>query len=174
MNKYSEWLPRKAIDEERCKNLALKWNISPLIARILLARGIEEEKVGEFLFPSFENTPDPFLMRDMDKAVERILLSFSRKEKVLIFGDFDVDGITATSLFLRFFKDLKFPSFYYIPHRLNEGYSLNKEAIQKAYKKGIKLIITCDCGSSSLEEIKFAHSLGMEVIVTDHHEVEFS
>mgnify|MGYP000704586733 CR=1 FL=1 len=167
-----KWILRKKWEEEKCRTLSQKWGVSPLLVKLLLNRGVEEDSFESYLFPSFDKLYDPFFMEGMEEAVNRILLSISRKERVLIYGDFDVDGITATSLLLKFMRDLKFPSFYYIPHRQSEGYGLNKEAIKKAFAKKIKLIITCDCGTSSIEEIKFAHSLGVEVIVTDHHRVE--
>lgn len=168
----SRWLLRKKWEEEKCRILSSRWNLPPLLIKLLLNRGIEETSIQNFLSPSFDSLHNPFTMHGMREAVNRILLSISRKEKVLIYGDFDVDGITATSLLLKFMRDLQFPSFYYIPHRQNEGYGLNREAIKKAATKGIKLIITCDCGSSSIDEIAFAHSLGLEVIVTDHHQME--
>jgi len=167
----TKWLLKKKWEEEKCQILSRRWKLSPLLIKLLLNRGIKEEFFQDFLFPSFDRLHDPFLMKGMREAVDRILLSISRKEKILVYGDFDVDGITATSLLLRFLGDLKFPSYYYIPHRQNEGYGLNIEAIKKAFAKDIKLIITCDCGTSSIEEIKYARSRGVEVIVTDHHQV---
>jgi len=118
------------------------------LVKLLLNREVKESEFEEYLHPSFEKLHDPFLMQGMDRAVERILLSLSRM------------------------LDLKFLPYYYIPHRQSEGYGLNREAIKKAFRKNIKIIITCDCGTSSLEKIKFARSLGLEVIVTDHHRVE--
>jgi len=165
------WLLRKKWEEEECLSLSQKWKLSPLLVALILNRGINKEDFEDYLFPSFDKLHDPFLMKGMQEVVERILLSISRRERILIYGDYDVDGITATSLILKFMKDLKFPAYYYIPHRQTEGYGLNKEAIRKASSKGINLIITCDCGTSSLEEIKFARSLGIDVIVTDHHQV---
>jgi len=166
------WILRKEGEKERSLSLSQKWGLSPLLVKLLLNREVKESEFEEYLHPSFEKLHDPFLMQGMDRAVERILLSLSRKEKLLIYGDYDVDGITATSLLLRFMLDLKFLPYYYIPHRQSEGYGLNREAIKKAFRKNIKIIITCDCGTSSLEKIKFARSLGLEVIVTDHHRVE--
>jgi len=168
----SRWIPRKNWDEEKCEFLSRKWKLSPILVKLLLNRNIDEDQLDSYLNPSFDKLHDPFLMHDMEKAVNRILLSINRREKILIYGDYDVDGITATSLLLKFMRDIKVPSYYYIPHRENEGYGLNQDAIKKAHRKGIKLIITCDCGVSSLKEVKFARSLGMEVVVTDHHQVE--
>lgn len=166
-----KWFLRGNQGEEDCQALSCKWKLSPLVIKLILNRGVKESYFEDYLFPSFDKLHDPFLMKGMREAVNRILLSISRGERILIYGDYDVDGITATSLLLKFMKDLKFPAYYYIPHRQNEGYGLNKEAIKKAFAKNIKLIITCDCGTSSLEEIRFAHSLGIEVIVTDHHQI---
>ncbi|MBE0479332.1 single-stranded-DNA-specific exonuclease RecJ [Candidatus Aerophobetes bacterium] len=163
---------RKKWNEERCHALSLKWKLSPLLIKLLLNREVEEECFSSYFSPSFDNLHEPFCMKGMEEAVGRILLSILRKEKVLIWGDFDVDGVTATTLLLKFMHDLKSPAYYYIPHRESEGYGLNKDGIRKAFTKNIKLIITCDCGTSSVDEIKLARSLGMEVVVTDHHQVE--
>lgn len=165
------WILRKGKEEEKLSFLSQKWGLSSLLVKLLLNREVKESEFEEYLHPSFAQLHDPFLMQGMDRAVERIILALKQGEKLLIYGDYDVDGITATSLLLRFLRDLKFSPYYYIPHRQSEGYGLNPEAIKKAFRKNIKVIITCDCGTSSREEIKFARSLGLEVIVTDHHRV---
>jgi len=166
------WILRKEVDQNLCLSLAQKYKLFPLLVKLLLNRELEEFEFEDYLNPSWDKLHNPFLMKGMSKAVERILCSLKRKEKILVYGDYDADGITATSLLLRFMQDFKFRSYYYIPHRQNEGYGLNKKAVKKAFHRGIKVIITCDCGTSSLEEIEFARSLDMEVIVTDHHRVE--
>ena len=166
------WLLRKKWEEEECEILARRWKLHPLIIKLLLNRGVGEDSFQHHLSPSFDALHDPFSMAGMREAVDRLLLSIARREKILIYGDFDVDGITATSLLLRLMRDLKFSCYYYIPDRQSEGYGLNREAIRKVATKDIKLIITCDCGTSSVEEIRYARSLGVDVIVTDHHQVE--
>ncbi len=145
--------------------------LSDLISSILASRGIiEKEAVREFLNPTREDFHDPFLMPDMEKAVDRILKAIQTQEKTIIYGDYDVDGITSITILKKFLEERNLQVGEYIPNRLNEGYGLNKEAVKKIAEQGYKLIITVDCGISCIEEIKYATELGLEVIVTDHHE----
>lgn len=145
--------------------------LSNLISSILASRGIiEKEDVREFLNPTRADFHDPFLMPDMEKAVDRILKAIQTQEKTVIYGDYDVDGITSITVLKKFLEERNLQVGEYIPNRLNEGYGLNKEAVKKIAEQGYKLIITVDCGISCIEEIKYATELGLEVIVTDHHE----
>lgn len=145
--------------------------LSDLISSILASRGIiEKEDVREFLNPTRDDFHDPFLMPDMEKAVDRILKAIQTQEKTIIYGDYDVDGITSITVLKKFLEERNLQVGEYIPNRLNEGYGLNKEAVKKIAEQGYKLIITVDCGISCIEEIKYATELGLEVIVTDHHE----
>lgn len=145
--------------------------LSNLISSILASRGIiEKEDVREFLNPTRDDFHDPFLMPDMEKAVDRILKAIQTQEKTIIYGDYDVDGITSITVLKKFLEERNLQVGEYIPNRLNEGYGLNKEAVKKIAKQGYKLIITVDCGISCIEEIKYATEFGLEVIVTDHHE----
>lgn len=145
--------------------------LSNLISSILASRGIiEKEDVREFLNPTRDDFHDPFLMPDMEKAVDRILKAIQTQEKTVIYGDYDVDGITSITVLKKFLEERNLQVGEYIPNRLNEGYGLNKEAVKKIAEQGYKLIITVDCGISCIEEIKYATELGLEVIVTDHHE----
>lgn len=145
--------------------------LSNLISSILASRGIiEKEDVREFLNPTRDDFHDPFLMPDMEKAVDRILKAIETQEKTIIYGDYDVDGITSITVLKKFLEERNLQVGEYIPNRLNEGYGLNKEAVKKIAEQGYKLIITVDCGISCIEEIKYATELGLEVIVTDHHE----
>ena len=145
--------------------------LSDLISSILASRGIiEKEAVREFLNPTREDFHDPFLMPDMEKAVDRILKAIQTQEKTIIYGDYDVDGITSITVLKKFLEERNLQVGEYIPNRLKEGYGLNKEAVKKIAEQGYKLIITVDCGISCIEEIKYATELGLEVIVTDHHE----
>lgn len=145
--------------------------LSNLISSILASRGIiEKEDVREFLNPTRDDFHDPFLMPDMEKAVDRILKAIQTQEKTIIYGDYDVDGITSITVLKKFLEERNLQVGEYIPNRLNEGYGLNKEAVKKIAEQGYKLIITVDCGVSCIEEIKYATELGLEVIVTDHHE----
>lgn len=145
--------------------------LSDLISSILASRGIiEKEDVREFLNPTRDDFHNPFLMPDMEKAVDRILKAIQTQEKTIIYGDYDVDGITSITVLKKFLEERDLQVGEYIPNRLNEGYGLNKEAVKKIAEQGYKLIITVDCGISCIEEIKYATELGLEVIVTDHHE----
>lgn len=145
--------------------------LSDLISGILASRGIiTKEEVRKFLNPTRNDFHDPFLMPDMNKAVDRILTAIQTQEKTIIYGDYDVDGITSVTVLKKFLKERGLETGEYIPNRLNEGYGLNKQAVSKIAEQGYKLIITVDCGISCIEEIKYATELGLEVIVTDHHE----
>ena len=158
-------------DANQIKELAEKNNISTLLANIFINKGITEKKDIElFINPTRDDFHDPYQMPDMEKAVNRILKAIDKNEKTIIYGDYDVDGITSITVLKKFFLDRGFEVGTYIPNRLNEGYGLNKEAVKEIADQGYKLIITVDCGISGIEEIEYAYSLGLEVIVTDHHE----
>jgi len=142
-----------------------------LLAHLLCIRGIcTVEEAALFLNPTFENLTDPFLLKDMDKAVERIFTAVKNKEKILIFGDFDADGVTSTALLCDFLEYCDANISWYIPHRIKEGYSLQVDHIQMAIDQDIDLIITVDCGVSSHEAVKAAFNEDIAVIITDHHE----
>ncbi len=152
--------------------LALQTGISLLQAQLLLNRGVSDKaSVNSFLHLQLADMADPMLMKGMSDALPLILNAANNRAMITIFGDYDADGLTATALLYNFFVDLDLPVSYYIPNRLNEGYSLNRNAIEKISKAGTGLIITVDCGISNEREISFAKDLGMEVIVTDHHQV---
>ena len=158
-------------DEELVNQIAEKYNISDILATVLVNRGIvKDEDIKIFLEPTRNDFHDPYLMPDMKLAVDRIMQAIENKEKVIIYGDYDVDGITSITVLHKFLKERGLETGYYIPNRLQEGYGLNKNAIKKIEDEGYTLIITVDCGISGLEEIEYAYELGMEVIVTDHHE----
>ena len=141
-----------------------------IVADILKRRGIEDaEQLVEFLSDAPKLTHDPFLMKNMKPAVLRIVKVLQNKEKICIYGDYDADGVTATSLLLTVFARLTRNITYYIPSRFDEGYGLNNEAIRLIAGQGVNLIITVDCGSVSCEEVELAKELGVDVIVTDHH-----
>lgn len=141
-----------------------------LIKSLLKNRGISGgEEIEEFLSPNPKLTFDPFLMKDMEGAVERILIALDKKEQICIYGDYDADGVCGVSLLMDIFQKLGANYSYYIPSRFDEGYGLNREAIEKIKERGTDLIITVDCGSSSYYEVIKAKELGMDIIVTDHH-----
>ena len=159
------------IDVDKVEELKEKYKLNDLLATILVNRGItSEEKIRQFLEPTRQDFYNPYLMKDMEIAVERIVKAIENQEKVIIYGDYDVDGITSTTVLKKFLKDLGLEVSYYIPNRLNEGYGLNNTAIEKIVNEGYSLMITVDCGISAIEEIDYANSLGLETIVTDHHE----
>lgn len=168
MNKKWEYIE---VDNSKVKDIAFNHNISEIIASVLLKRGINEDaEIEKFLHPSLDNLNDPFLLNDMDKAVDRIVACIDNNELVTIYGDYDVDGITSIATLSKFLTELGIRNDYYLPNRLEEGYGLNKAALDKIKENGTKLLITVDCGISAYEEVEYAKSLGMDVIVTDHHE----
>jgi len=160
-------------DKKLAENISKTVNCSPLIAALLVNRGIVSPKEsGDFLNISIENIRQPFSMKDMDKAVERISKAVCNKDKILVFGDYDVDGVTSTALLTGFLRNTGADVSYYIPHRTKEGYGLQKSHITGiAVPAGINLIITVDCGSSSHEAVKAALEAGIDTVITDHHMV---
>lgn len=167
-----KWIIQPQLPRQKLLSLSRKLSLSPLFLQLLFNREIDEENIRSFLHPCVDDLYDPFLMKGMDQAVTRLIQAIKKKEKVLVYGDYDVDGITATSLLLLFLRQVGLSAFYYIPHRQNEGYGLNRQALDKALRDQIQLIVTCDCGVSSLEEVEYAFSRDIEVIITDHHRVE--
>lgn len=168
MNKKWEFFSH---NPAKVAEISEKFNISELLATVLINRDIVEAKEVElFLNPTRNDFHDPYLMPDMRQAVDRIVKAIENKEKTMIYGDYDVDGITSITVLSRFFKERGLDVGAYIPNRLDEGYGLNKEAIKQIADDGYKLIITVDCGISGTEEVAYAYELGMEVIITDHHE----
>ena len=158
-------------DTKLIEKIQNKFNVSELIARIIASKGLEkDEDIQKFLAPTRNDFHDPYEMPDMQKAVDRILKAITTNEKIAIYGDYDVDGITSTTLLKKYFKDRGIEVGTYIPNRLNEGYGLNNEAINKIAEDGYNLIITVDTGITANEQVELARSLNMDVIVTDHHE----
>ncbi len=158
------------INQKEKEELKKEYNIDDLLAIVLVNRGIKKEEIRKFLEPTRNDFYNPYEMPDMEKAVERILKSIENKEKIIIYGDYDVDGITSITVLESFLKERGLEVNHYIPNRLNEGYGLNKNAIEKIAKENYDLMITVDCGITGIEEIKYAKELGIETIVTDHHE----
>lgn len=158
-------------NNEKIEEISQKYNLNKLLATILVNRKIEENQIEIYLNPNRKNFHDPFLMPDMEIAVNRILKAMKNKEKIIIYGDYDVDGITSITVLKSFLKDRGIDVDQYIPNRLEEGYGLNNPAVKKIAEQDYDLMITVDCGISGIEEIKYANSLGIETIVTDHHEV---
>src|SRR4030066_1177604 len=158
-------------DDALQSRLSADLNISPLVSRILINRGIRDiTSAGEFLNVSYKNLIDPFRLNDMEKAVGRLLQTIKQKGRILVAGDYDVDGVTASALYLEFFRKLGIDAKLYIPDRIRDGYGLNENVVHIAMSHGIDVILTADCGTASVVPIKSAMDLGIDVIVTDHHE----
>lgn len=156
-------------DEEQCAALAAAIGKPPAMASLLLHRGITTAKEADiFLHPERQEFFDPFLMQDMDKAVERIASAIDKKEKIVVYGDYDVDGITATALLVHNLKELGADAEYYIPDRLKEGYGFNVEALQRLAAAGTQLLISVDCGISAVDVVREVAD-DMDIIITDHH-----
>lgn len=155
---------------DRALEISNKFNLNLLTSKILSHKNLKDDEIEKFLNPTRNDFYDPFLMPDMDKAIDRIIKAVKSKEKIIIYGDYDADGITSTTILKRFFRDRGINVDSYIPNRLEEGYGLNKEAIKQIADNGYKLIITVDCGITAIEEVNLAKELGVDVVVTDHHE----
>ncbi len=167
-----KWEIDHVTDEEEVNRLAQELGIPEVLSRILLKRGIDDfDKARPYFRPDLEQLHDPFLMKDMDLAVERLHTALTNGEKILVFGDYDVDGVSGCSLlYMVLAKMVGSKVSYYIPDRVSEGYGLSKSAISKCVEKDISLIVTVDCGVTAVEEVAFANEQGVDVIISDHHE----
>ncbi|MCS7229218.1 MAG: single-stranded-DNA-specific exonuclease RecJ [Candidatus Kryptonium sp.] len=167
----NKWKIIQVEKPELVNNLSKDAKIPKPIAKILVSRGIDSvEKVNSFFNPRLEDLHDPFLMEDMEKAVERISRAILNKEKILIYGDYDVDGTTGASMLYLFLRELGANVEVYIPDRFKEGYGISKIGIEKAHQKGVNVMIAVDCGITAINEVKIARELGIDVIICDHHE----
>lgn len=163
------WKIRKH-DADAVNLLAAKLGVKPLIAALLIVRGHDTaEKALAFLNPSLEHLHDPLLLKGMREAVDRIQKAIDEREKIMIWGDYDVDGTTGTYLLRRMLSLLGSDSTFHIPNRFSEGYGINKPALEKAKADGISLVISVDCGTTNVDEVEFANSIGLDMIITDHH-----
>ena len=159
------------VNEKESEELQEKYKINKLLATILSNRGIvKEEQIEKFLQPKRNDFYDPYGMPDMEITVNRIVKAIENKEKTIIYGDYDVDGITSVTVLKSFLEERGLNVGVYIPNRLDEGYGLNKTAVKKIADKGYTLMITVDCGISAIEEVQYASELGIETLITDHHE----
>lgn len=159
-------------DEGVIARLVEKLGLSPLLARILCHRGIQDPDAAQrFLSPSLRSDlPSPFLMAGMDRAVDRLVWAVEKKELICIWGDYDVDGTTGAATLVSFLKGIGVDPVYYVPHRIGEGYGLNSEALRRLSARGVRVVVSVDCGVSNYDEVESARSLGVDVIVVDHHE----
>jgi len=157
-------------DKQKSALLHQSLKISPVVCNILVQRSIETfEQSKKYFRPELTDLHDPWLMKDMDKAVERIMNAINAKEKILVFGDYDVDGTTSVACMYRFLKKIHSDLDFYIPHRYREGYGVSKAGIDHAKENGFTLIISLDCGIKSIDLITYAKQLGIDFIVCDHH-----
>jgi len=167
----SKWELVESRPHEEIESLSRQSNIPYAVARILINRGIDTpEQVDRFFNPNTSHLYDPFLMLDMDKAVDRIVKALGHRERIAIYGDYDVDGITSASMLYLILKDLGGDVIPYIPDRQNEGYGISELGILELQKAGASLIISVDCGITSIKEAKAATALGIDLIISDHHE----
>jgi len=156
---------------ETAKKLSDELGISPVLAEILVRRRIDTfESARAFFRPTLKDLHDPFLMHGMEQAVDRIVGAVSRKERILVYGDYDVDGTSGTALLWTFLKSLGADVHYHIPDRVKEGYGLSEAGIERAKQLGVGLIVTVDCGITALKQVELARDSGIEVIICDHHE----
>jgi single-stranded-DNA-specific exonuclease len=155
------------------ETLAAQLKISPLLAQCLVNRGHHESSaIGNFLEPRLKNLADPFLLPNMAAAVERLLRAHEEKEPLVIFGDYDVDGVTSTALLVEVLRNLGWTVDFYLPHRMDEGYGLSRDGVENCLKKfPVKLLLAVDCGSTAVETIAWLRERGVDVIVLDHHQV---
>jgi single-stranded-DNA-specific exonuclease len=164
------WQLPSSVDAAAVKQLSDALHLHPLCAQLLIRRGHHRlDEVNKFLQSSLADLPDPFHMKDMPLAAERLALAIQRKERIVLYGDYDVDGVTSTALMTGVLRELGAQSEFYIPLRLEEGYGLNTEAVKKLAEKGRGLLITLDCGINSVAEVQAATAAGLEVVVVDHH-----
>lgn len=160
----------KALSREEIEEFSASCGVGPAMAVILLNRGIKTPKaVSSYMKKSLEDIHNPFMLDGMEEAVERIISAISKKEKIVIYGDYDVDGITSTATVYKFLKSQGADVSYYIPDRFSEGYGINVLAVNKMARDGAKLMITVDCGITAVGEVEFAKTQGLDVIITDHH-----
>ena len=165
------WVVKPQGDSEAVAKLAAVLRISPVLANLLVQRGIDTvEKADKFFKPSLADLHDPFLMKDMDKAVERVERAVRNNEKIMVYGDYDVDGCTAVALVYKFLRQIGHKNLmFYIPDRYTEGYGISVKGIDLAARKGVGLIIALDCGIKATEKIVYAKSKGVDFIICDHH-----
>ncbi len=163
------WLVSRQ-EKEAAQEISKASRISTTLAQVLINRGMSGiSEIDAFITPKLSYLSSPYEIPDMEKAAQRVLSAKNKGERVAVYGDYDVDGVTGTAILLLTLKDLGIDVTYYIPHRYSEGYGMNNSAVKKLFDEGVRLIVTVDCGISNLLEIEYANSLGMEVVVTDHH-----
>ena len=170
MTKERKWILKDPADPEKVGRLSAELGIDRVLAELLVKRGVETfEQARSFFRPSLDDLHDPFLMKDMDKAVKRLRTAITTEEGILVYGDYDVDGTTAVALVYSFLRRYSSKVDFYIPDRYEDGYGLSYRGIDWAKEHGFSLIITLDCGIKANEKVDYAASLGLDVIICDHH-----
>src|SRR6266852_1576098 len=163
------WMVRPS-DQAQASTLAEALGVSTIVAALLIARGHQDvDSAQAFLKPSLDQLHDPFLMRSMTDAVKRLLQAIDNQEPILVYGDYDVDGTTGTAVLLRALRMLGATAGYHVPHRFTEGYGIRRDALEKAFSEGYKLVVSVDCGITAHEPLHWARAQGLDIIVTDHH-----
>ncbi|MCJ7820141.1 MAG: DHH family phosphoesterase, partial [Bacteroidales bacterium] len=164
------WLFKEKGDETVARTLATEMAVPLSVVNLMVQRGITSSRQAEEFFnPSLKTLHDPFLMKDMNKAVDRISTAISRNEKILVYGDYDVDGTTSVAMLYAFLRERHTSLDYYIPDRYHEGYGLSLKGIDYAASNNCRLIIALDCGIKSVDKVKYATSKGVDIIICDHH-----
>ncbi len=159
----------KQLKKEDIAEFSARHNLPPAMAVILLNRGVLDKDVCAYMKKSLESVHNPFMLQGMEEAADRVLKALNDREKIIIYGDYDVDGITSTSILYKFLKKAGADVDYYIPDRFNEGYGINIMAVNRMARAGVKLIVTVDCGITAVGEVAFAKTQGVDMVITDHH-----
>ena len=174
MNYKWNYQPPTQEQREAAKALSKEIGISPILCKLLLERGITSAaEAKRFFRPQLNELHDPFLMKDMSAAVNRLNIAMGKKERILIYGDYDVDGTTAVALVYKFLRQFYSNIDYYIPDRYNEGYGISKKGIDYAYETEVKLVIVLDCGIKAVEEIEYAKEKGIDFIICITYRIKF-
>lgn len=163
------WNLRK-YDNDLVKRIQDTYDVSEIMAKLMIARNIEFDEINSFLKGSLDDLKDPYELKDMEKLVERIDKAIKNNEKICIYGDYDVDGITSITIMYQFLTKLGAHVMYYLPDRLIEGYGINNNALDEIKDKGVSLVITVDCGITAIAEVEHAKEIGLDICITDHHE----
>jgi len=164
------WKIKQRADSEAVDALSQEINVNPTLANMLVNRGVTDfQKAKNFFRPDLDKLHDPFLMQDMDKAVDRLMLAIAQGQKVLVYGDYDVDGTTSVALFYSFLKEFYDHVGFYIPDRYKEGYGISEKGVRFAAEKGYSLVVSLDCGIKAIDKVDLANSLGIDFIICDHH-----
>ena len=170
MNYKWNYVPASNEQQEESRELANELGISPILGKLLLDRNIRSvSEAKRFFRPQLSDLHDPFLYTDMDVAVDRLNQALGHKERILVYGDYDVDGCTAVALVYKFIQQYYSNIDYYIPDRYEEGYGVSYKGVDYAYETGVKLIIVLDCGIKAIDEITYAKEKGIDFIICDHH-----